>query len=188
VLVVLLLMACQFQVGERVQISSKMATVRFVGSTHFSSGDWVGLEMDDLVGRNDGSVHGVKYFKCPSNHGVFVRPNMVMRRMSVSNTGNLQPNNMAAIAFVPPALDVRPGHLPRTPAPALDCPTAAPSGDESIEGKCVICLERPANTAVVPCGHACGCFTCMQNIHSSSNSKCPICRATMTSILRIYNS
>jgi len=189
-------MSCPLEVGERVQVSTKKATVRFVGSTRFAPGDWVGLELDDRVGKNDGSIQGVTYFKCPPNHGVFVRP------AQCRSFGSLQPGDVAAITSAPPAPDVRSGHLPRALAPALGYSTAASRGDASNqdysiaasrgdgsnEGMCVICLEHPANTAVVPCGHVCGCFTCLQNIHSSSDSECPICRATMTSILRSYNS
>ncbi|KAG5182613.1 CAP Gly-rich domain-containing protein, partial [Tribonema minus] len=51
--------------------------VKFVGSTQFASGTWVGVQLDSTHGKNDGTVNGVYYFKCPPNTGIFVRPNMV---------------------------------------------------------------------------------------------------------------
>lgn len=52
----------------------RQATVRFVGSTHFAAGDWVGIELDDATGKNDGAVQGERYFDCEPGYGMFVRP------------------------------------------------------------------------------------------------------------------
>jgi dynactin complex subunit len=30
------------------------------------------------VGKNDGSVQGIRYWTCPPNHGLFVRPSQVI--------------------------------------------------------------------------------------------------------------
>ncbi|KAJ3553929.1 hypothetical protein NM688_g3362 [Phlebia brevispora] len=72
-------------IGSRCQVESseedfhKRGTVRFVGSTQFGSGEgiWVGIEYDEPIGKNDGSVKGVRYFSCKPNYGVFVRPERV---------------------------------------------------------------------------------------------------------------
>ena len=51
-----------------------VATVRFIGTPEFSDGVWLGLEFGYPVGRNDGSVDNVTYFKTKPRHGLFVRP------------------------------------------------------------------------------------------------------------------
>jgi dynactin 1 len=66
--------------GTRVQYSNgKLGVVRFFGATHFSQGEWIGLELDDDSGKNDGSVKGERYFECSPGHGMFVRPDTVIR-------------------------------------------------------------------------------------------------------------
>ena len=45
------------------------------------SGMWVGVELEDKVGRHDGTASdGNRYFVCKEGHGIFVRPQMVKRR------------------------------------------------------------------------------------------------------------
>ena len=64
-----------FQIGQTVELQDgRIATVRFVGDTHFAPGDWVGVELEDFSGKNDGSVQGQRYFDCKQGRGMFVRP------------------------------------------------------------------------------------------------------------------
>lgn len=58
-------------------LDGRQATVRFVGATHFASGDWIGVELDDATGKNDGSVQGERYFDCEHGFGMFIRPSAV---------------------------------------------------------------------------------------------------------------
>ena len=61
--------------------SSRRGTIRFVGPIPSLPGvqdaPWVGIELDEPTGRNDGSVNGERHFTCEKNKGVFVRPEKV---------------------------------------------------------------------------------------------------------------
>lgn len=52
--------------------------VRFIGTTLFAEGVWIGVEfLARALGKNDGSVSGHTYFQCKPNHGLFIRPNRI---------------------------------------------------------------------------------------------------------------
>jgi dynactin 1 len=67
-----------FQVGQVVELNDgRIATIRYIGQPHFSAGDWIGVELEGLTGKNDGSVQGERYFDCEHGRGMFVRPTVV---------------------------------------------------------------------------------------------------------------
>ena len=43
----------------------------------FAAGDWIGVELEEGGGKNDGSVLGKRYFQCEMGHGMFVRPSNI---------------------------------------------------------------------------------------------------------------
>ena len=57
----------------------QLGTIRYSGPTAFGEGDWVGLELQSPVGRTDGSVNGVTYFKCAANQGIFVKASILVK-------------------------------------------------------------------------------------------------------------
>ncbi|CCX06459.1 CAP Gly-rich domain-containing protein [Pyronema domesticum] len=71
------------EVGKRCRIggveAQKRGTVRFVGLVKEipNGGLWVGVELDEPVGKNDGSIQGVRYFQCKPNFGSFQKPERV---------------------------------------------------------------------------------------------------------------
>ncbi|KAH8119806.1 dynactin [Phellopilus nigrolimitatus] len=63
--------------GTVVDVPTGRGLVRFNGTTEFAPGRWIGIELYEPKGKNDGSVQGIQYFKCNLPHGVFVRPSQV---------------------------------------------------------------------------------------------------------------
>jgi hypothetical protein len=55
----------------------RQATVRFIGLTHFATGEWIGVELTDATGKNDGEVQGERYFQCNPGFGMFIRPTAI---------------------------------------------------------------------------------------------------------------
>lgn len=65
----------EFSIGQVVQLNDgRFATIRFIGETGFQVGEWIGVELEDDSGKNDGSVRGERYFDCEPGHGMFVKP------------------------------------------------------------------------------------------------------------------
>ena len=71
------------RVGDRVYVYTNKGVqygrVRYLGSTEFAPGYWAGLELDEPMGKNDGSVAGKRYFWCPTNYGLFTPASKVIR-------------------------------------------------------------------------------------------------------------
>ncbi|CAK9056743.1 CAP-Gly domain-containing linker protein 2 (Cytoplasmic linker protein 115) (CLIP-115) (Cytoplasmic linker protein 2), partial [Durusdinium trenchii] len=61
--------------------------VLFIGETQFAAGTWLGVELDDPKGKNDGTVQGVSYFNARVNHGLFVRAVKVQKIEDKEATG-----------------------------------------------------------------------------------------------------
>ena len=54
---------------------------------------WYGVELDEPVGRHDGTVQGVRYFAANDNHGVFVTESKLTKLNSNSPTFSKQDKN-----------------------------------------------------------------------------------------------
>jgi len=63
-------------VGARCEVmpGKRRGVVKFVGEVEgLKAGHWVGVQFDEPVGHNDGTVKGVRVFECVMGYGSFVR-------------------------------------------------------------------------------------------------------------------
>ncbi|XP_035035287.2 CAP-Gly domain-containing linker protein 2 isoform X4 [Hippoglossus stenolepis] len=70
-----------YTMGEQVWVNGvKLGVIAYLGETQFAPGQWAGVILNDLVGKNDGSVGGVRYFECQALQGIFTRPSKLTRQ------------------------------------------------------------------------------------------------------------
>lgn len=92
-----------------VATNGRMGRLRYCGPVEFASGIWVGIELDEAYGKNNGSVNGISYFDCEEKHGIFAP---IGRVYKVSRTsGQVRP------CFIEPNGGRRP-----TPTPMQNIP------------------------------------------------------------------
>ncbi|KAM3937062.1 uncharacterized protein RB166_003442 isoform 2-T2 [Leptodactylus fuscus] len=98
-----------FRVGERVWVNgNKPGFIQFLGETQFAPGQWAGIVLDEAIGKNDGSVAGVRYFQCEALRGIFTRPSKLSRKPLEDETNGTQtsratsPTSMSSTNVVSP--------------------------------------------------------------------------------------
>ncbi|KAF5279166.1 hypothetical protein FQR65_LT03412 [Abscondita terminalis] len=63
-----------FIIGDKVWVGgNKPGQIAYIGETQFAPGEWAGIVLDAPIGKNDGSVGGIRYFQCEAKRGVFSR-------------------------------------------------------------------------------------------------------------------
>ncbi|KAK2705470.1 hypothetical protein QYM36_015756 [Artemia franciscana] len=63
-------------------------------------------------------------------------------------------------------------------------PHEYPTGSE-----CTVCFERNIDAVLYSCGHMCMCYVCAVHLwRNRPGSQCPICRALIRDVIRIYKS
>ena len=113
-------------VGMRVVVDGKnRGILRFVGETQFAGGTWLGIELHEARGKNNGSVHGVRYFNTTrrKHTGLFVRAdsNRVTKLRPSISVGDLASSALSG-EWDPSAFS----HLVETNKPAQAAPSRPP--------------------------------------------------------------
>jgi len=75
-----------------------VGTTRYVGPIDGREGIWIGIELDQPNGINDGSANGIRYFSCPERHGLFTREaNLTLCENETSVHAVAAPSHRASI-------------------------------------------------------------------------------------------
>ncbi|XP_032372976.1 CAP-Gly domain-containing linker protein 1, partial [Etheostoma spectabile] len=102
-----------FQIGERVWVNgNKPGHIQFLGEAQFAPGQWAGIVLDEPIGKNDGSVAGVRYFQCEALRGIFTRPSKLSRTEGEANGTETAPPSRAASPT--PSVSSVSSHTPAT--------------------------------------------------------------------------
>ncbi|XP_070712165.1 CAP-Gly domain-containing linker protein 1 isoform X2 [Pempheris klunzingeri] len=113
-----------FQTGERVWVNgNKPGYIQFLGETQFAPGQWAGIVLDEPIGKNDGSVAGVRYFQCEALRGIFTRPSKLSRTEGEANGTQTAPPSRAASPT--PSVGSVASHTPATKSALPSTTTAA---------------------------------------------------------------
>lgn len=71
--------------------------------------------------------------------------------------------------------------------PLPDLPPTTPAQATAPPQRCVVCMEKDAEYLIVPCGHQCGCVTCLGRVQAMGGG-CPICRRPIEGLVRVFQS
>lgn len=70
------------QINDRITLKNNMhGVVRYIGPVSGRNEEWVGIELDEAKGSNNGTVNGTRYFYCQEKHGLFVKYEKLTRKM-----------------------------------------------------------------------------------------------------------
>ncbi|XP_073916862.1 CAP-Gly domain-containing linker protein 1 isoform X14 [Castor canadensis] len=107
-----------FRVGERVWVNgNKPGFIQFLGETQFAPGQWAGIVLDEPIGKNDGSVAGVRYFQCEPLKGIFTRPSKLTRKVQAEDEANgLQTAHVSRAASPLSTSAAMPSNIPHKPS------------------------------------------------------------------------
>lgn len=132
-----------FKVGQKVQIADgRVGIIRFIGGVSFKDGEWMGLELEEGEGKNDGSVRGERYFDCPPEHGLFIQPSSSILVLEQPKPAAPKANGKPA---GPPAAKPRPSSIT-----SASTPTRAPR--QSISGPAGGAAGKRASVALSSMG------------------------------------
>ena len=65
-----------------------------------------------------------------------------------------------------------------------ELPEESGSEEDVAPSECVVCLDEPCDTLLVPCGHMCLCATCAETLRQRTGV-CPVCMTQTAQYIRL---
>ncbi|KAJ7065928.1 dynein associated protein-domain-containing protein [Mycena belliarum] len=148
--------ATDVRLGTIVEVSVGRGVVRFSGATSFMAGKWIGIELYEPNGKNDGSVAGVSYFTCKAGYGIFVRASQIKAAFGSENDrpppatvrpalGHQRTSSLRANSIRAPSVSLP---SPRSASPAK--PIAPPPVPAASPTKPRVLLAMPPRKSLQP--------------------------------------
>ncbi|KAG8975861.1 hypothetical protein FRB90_009399, partial [Tulasnella sp. 427] len=143
--------AAEVPVGAIVEIQAGRGVVRFNGTTRFATGRWIGVELSEPKGKNDGSVDGEAYFTCKPKHGMFIRATMIKAIELPTNLGASTSRSNTLMSPPSPG-PTRPGHRSTGSSGGLMSPPpiSRQSSNRSADSSRPGSPQKPSTSNAVP--------------------------------------
>ncbi|XP_053375815.1 CAP-Gly domain-containing linker protein 1-like isoform X3 [Mercenaria mercenaria] len=138
-----------FIIGDHVFVSgSKPGFIAFLGETQFAPGEWAGVVLDETIGKNDGSVNGVRYFQCEPKRGVFCRISKLSRTPGIAGAVKSTEDGATSEASMPVNGDNTPVNKRPTTPSMMHRPTTPSHGESRIARPTTPSLPRTVNKSL----------------------------------------
>ncbi|KAL8026423.1 hypothetical protein ABFX02_14G026600 [Erythranthe guttata] len=159
-------------------INASLESAAHVGPSHTDT--YIVSEVDNAstsTANQEESMHGASIGKCE------IQTTLETQSSSVS-LPSAPPLADVAVEDGPilyPSIDVGPVDLS-----SINTGDEKKKDNDDATSSCTICLDAPLEGACVPCGHLAGCMTCLNEIKAKKWG-CPLCRAKIDQVIRIYS-
>ncbi|KAE7997835.1 hypothetical protein FH972_002436 [Carpinus fangiana] len=167
-----------------------------VGTTIEDAGSSGGMDNPPKEDYNGWGLPDSRPINHPTQHA---RTNNNVSPVVPTNNDVSTPVSSASVPSAPPipdeVLDEGPIHYPSIDFSPVEwsIPAREDGGsvtnnvkdEDNSSSSCVICWEAPIEGACIPCGHMAGCMSCLNEI-KAKKGVCPVCRAKINQVVRLY--
>lgn len=116
-------------IGCRVLVSGNKSAgvLRYYNETEFNTlfNMWAGVELDEPTGKNNGTIDGIEYFKCPDKHGLFTQLSKLKKEELTSGSSLFNSLGISNLACTSPVIDLSNTTLTRSSSAASATETSA---------------------------------------------------------------
>jgi len=85
----------KIKINDKINIKNKYkGKVKYIGKIINKNGEWVGFELEEPLGTNNGCYGGIEYFKCRGEkYGIFVNKEKLDKNLELVNRNRLETDN-----------------------------------------------------------------------------------------------